>query len=150
MPPFVLRRMTQYVHMREQPRSVSMRNMSLSTVFGVRMGAHAGMSASSHLRDRREHGAVVIGHEDVRDLAPARARRSTRFGVLSMTRSTSMTSSSASPMMMASAKAASGSGFEKVSGPPSRMKGCRSSRSSRKAGMFAASSIATRPAISIS
>ena len=31
---------------REQPRSVSMRNMSLSTVCGVRMGAHAGSSSS--------------------------------------------------------------------------------------------------------
>ncbi len=49
MPPLVERRMTQYLHMREQPRSVSSRNMSASTACGVRIGAQAGMSASSTL-----------------------------------------------------------------------------------------------------
>ena len=47
MPPLVERRITQYVHEREHPRSVSMRNMSVSTACGVRIAEHAGTSASS-------------------------------------------------------------------------------------------------------
>ena len=42
MPPLVERRMTQYLHAREQPRSVSTKNMSLKTACGVRIAAHAG------------------------------------------------------------------------------------------------------------
>ena len=42
MPPLVERRITQYVQPRWQPRSGSIRNMSLSSVFGVRICEYAG------------------------------------------------------------------------------------------------------------
>ena len=47
MPPFVERRITQYLQPREQPRSVSMRNMFANSACGVRIGPHAGKSSSS-------------------------------------------------------------------------------------------------------
>ena len=46
MPPLVDRRITQYVQPREQPRSASIRNMSRSSVCGVRIGEHAGRLSS--------------------------------------------------------------------------------------------------------
>lgn len=46
MPPLVERRITQYSQAREQPRSASSRNMSESSVFGVRIAAYAGKRSS--------------------------------------------------------------------------------------------------------
>ena len=47
MPPFVERRITQYVQPREHPRAASVMNMSASSVCGVRICERAGRSASS-------------------------------------------------------------------------------------------------------
>jgi len=47
MPPFVERRITQYVQPREQPRAASVMNMSASSVCGVAITERAGSSASS-------------------------------------------------------------------------------------------------------
>ena len=47
MPPFVDRRITQYVQPREQPRAASVMNMFASSVFGVMITLRAGSSALS-------------------------------------------------------------------------------------------------------
>ena len=67
IPPFVERRMTQYVQPREHPRSVSMRNMSDSSVCGVRMAEKAGRTASSSA-PTGGRTAWHAGHEDVGDV----------------------------------------------------------------------------------
>jgi hypothetical protein len=47
MPPFVDRRITQYVQPREQPRAASVMNMSASSVWGVAITDRAGNSSSA-------------------------------------------------------------------------------------------------------
>lgn len=149
MPPFVERRMTQYLQAREQPRSVSTRNMSRRIVCGVRMAAHAGKSDESTLAFSGRIAPWISGTKTCGMRASA-ASCAARPDVASIVRSTSTTSSSASPMTIASQNAARGSGFENVSGPPPSTNGWRSSRSRRSAGICAASSSATTPASSIS
>src|SRR6266446_2074615 len=56
MPPLVVRRMTQYVHPREQPRSGSMRNIERSSVCGVRICERAGSRSSSALTTAGQEG----------------------------------------------------------------------------------------------
>ena len=117
---------------------------------GLRMGAHAGIISSGTFATVGRTAPWWSGTKTCGIFASA-SSRSACDEVLSRMRSTSTVMSSASPMMTASQKGASGSGFENVSGPPARMNGCwRGSRSDRSGGIFAASSMRTKPPISIS
>ena len=73
-----------------------------------------------------------------------------RDGASRNTWSATMTSSSASPMINASTKGASGNGLLKVSGPPASTNGCASLRRVRSGGIPEASRMRSSPAISSS
>jgi hypothetical protein len=71
MPPFVERRMTQYVQPREQPRSASIKNMFESSVFGVRIALVAGKHASSQVPGRGSSSPCTAGTKTCGSFASA-------------------------------------------------------------------------------